>query len=58
VLFESGVFRKSDVGVLWQAPHLLYGLLRLRLPLETRLENPDFGLAFDVWSTIPRPASG
>lgn len=28
--------------------HMFYGLLRLRLPLETRRDNPDFGLAFDV----------
>jgi hypothetical protein len=28
--------------------HLFYGLLRLRLPLETRVENPEFGLAFEV----------
>jgi hypothetical protein len=28
--------------------HLFYGLLRLQLPLATRVENPDFGLAFDV----------
>jgi hypothetical protein len=28
--------------------HLFYGLLRLRLPVETRIENPEGGLAFDV----------
>jgi hypothetical protein len=28
--------------------HLFYGLLRLRLPVETRQENPEFGLAFDI----------
>jgi hypothetical protein len=28
--------------------HLFYSLLRLKLPLETRQENPEFGLAFDV----------
>jgi hypothetical protein len=33
--------------------HLFYGLLRLRLPLETRLENLEFGLAFDVLADDP-----
>ena len=33
--------------------HLFYGLLRLRLPLETRLETPDDGLAFDVLADGP-----
>ena len=33
--------------------HLFYGLLRLRLPVETRLENPDHGLAFDVLVDLP-----
>ncbi len=28
--------------------HLFYGLLKLHLPLETRAEAPDVGLAFDV----------
>jgi hypothetical protein len=33
--------------------HMFYGLLRLRLPLRTRLEDPDFGLAFDVLEDGP-----
>jgi len=33
--------------------HLFYGLLRLRLPLETRLGNPQSGLAFDVLANGP-----
>jgi len=33
--------------------HLFYGLLKLRLPLETRQENPDHGLAFDVLADDP-----
>jgi hypothetical protein len=33
--------------------HLFYGLLRLRLPLETRLDNPEFGLAFDILVDTP-----
>ena len=38
--------------------HLFYGLLRLRLPLETRLENPGHGLAFDVLVDGPFVAGG
>jgi len=33
--------------------HMFYGLLRLRLPLETRLEDPAFGLAFDTLVETP-----
>jgi hypothetical protein len=36
--------------------HLFYGLLRLRLPVETRLENPEFGLAFDILVDGPEGA--
>jgi hypothetical protein len=35
--------------------HMFYGLLRLQLPLETRIENPEFGLAFDVLVDGPDP---
>jgi hypothetical protein len=38
--------------------HLFYGLLRLRLPLETRFENPEFGLAFDVLVDDPERPGG
>jgi hypothetical protein len=37
--------------------HMFYGLLRLRLPLETRVENPHSGLTFDVLADGP-PGSG
>jgi len=33
--------------------HLFYSLLRLRLPLETRLEDPASGLAFDILADDP-----
>jgi len=33
--------------------HLIYGLLRLRLPLQTRQENPDAGLVFDTLAGDP-----
>jgi hypothetical protein len=32
---------------------LMYTLLRLNLPLETRLESPDHGLAFDFLADMP-----
>ena len=38
--------------------HLFYGLLRLRLPVETRLENPEFGLAFDMLADGPDMPGG
>jgi hypothetical protein len=38
--------------------HLFYGLLRLRLPVETRLENPQFGLAFDILVDGPNGFGG
>jgi hypothetical protein len=34
--------------------HLFYGLLRSRLPLQTREENPETGLAFDVLAVNPQ----
>ena len=33
--------------------HLFYSLLRLGLPLETRIENPEHGLAFDFLADPP-----
>jgi len=33
--------------------YLFYGLLKLQLPLETRQENPEFGLAFEVLTDTP-----
>jgi hypothetical protein len=36
--------------------HLFYGLLRSRLPLETRAESPETGLAFDVLAEDPQAA--
>jgi hypothetical protein len=38
--------------------HLFYGLLRLRLPLETRQEKPEYGLAFDVLVDDPGGPGG
>jgi len=38
--------------------HLFYGLLRLRLPVETRLENPRSGLAFEVLVDDPAITGG
>ncbi len=39
-----------------QAKHwLFYSLLKLRLPLTTRLEDPDQGLAFDFLADSPDP---
>ena len=32
---------------------LFYTLLKLRLPLQTKLENPDHGLAFDFLAQLP-----
>src|ERR1700722_5090214 len=39
----------------WQlaSRHLFYGLLRLRLPLETRADDPGRGLAFDILAADP-----
>ena len=34
---------------------LFYTLLRLRLPLKTRLDDPEHGLAFDFVADSPRP---
>jgi hypothetical protein len=33
--------------------HLFYSLLRLRLPLENRIDNPEHGLAFDFLADSP-----
>jgi hypothetical protein len=39
-----GLWRKLELA----KHHMFYGLLRLRLPLETRQDNPEFGLAFEA----------
>jgi hypothetical protein len=36
--------------------HLFYSLLRLRLPLENRIDNPEHGLAFDFLAESPATA--
>ena len=36
--------------------HLFYGLLRSRLPMKTREEDPETGLAFDVLASDPGAA--
>ena len=36
---------------------LLYSLVRLALPLVTRSENPQTGLAFDVLADTPQPGA-
>ncbi len=41
---NRGLWRKFELA----KHHMFYGLLKLRLPLETRRQNPDFGLAFDI----------
>jgi hypothetical protein len=38
--------------------YLFYGLLKLKLPLETRQQNPEFGLTFDVLSENPEAVGG
>ena len=50
----------SENLVRWQrlelAKHrLFYSLLRLRLPLQTRIEDPEHGLAFDFLANSPDP---
>ena len=35
--------------------HLFYSLLRLRLPLENRIDDPEHGLAFDFLADSPDP---
>jgi hypothetical protein len=34
--------------------HLFYSLLRLRLPLQNRIDNPEHGLAFDFLADSPQ----
>ena len=36
--------------------HLFYGLMRLKLPLRNRIDDPDHGLAFDFLADSPDPA--
>jgi hypothetical protein len=36
---------------------LFYSLLRLRLPLKTRVEDPEHGLAFDFLASTPDPTA-
>ena len=35
--------------------HLFYSLLRLNLPLQNRIDNPEHGLAFDFLADVPNP---
>ena len=35
--------------------HLFYSLMRLKLPLQNRIDNPDHGLAFDFLADSPSP---
>ncbi len=37
--------------------HLFYSLLRLKLPLKTRIEDPEHGLAFDFLADAPDPSA-
>ena len=34
--------------------HFLYGLMKLRLPIVTRKENPEHGLAFELLAELPQ----
>lgn len=36
--------------------HLFYGLMRLKLPLRNRIDDPEHGLAFDFLADRPGPA--
>jgi len=44
-------WRRLELAKHW----LFYALLRLRLPLQTRLDDPEHGLAFDFLADSPSP---